>query len=277
LIVHVLAAAASAPPKLPGFLNALSSPLQHFGLWAVIFLVFVEDFGIPVPGETILIAGAVYAGSGGLNIVAVGVAGFVAAVVGDNVGYLIGRYGGRALVARWGKYVWLTEERLAMAESFFERHGGKIIVVARFIEGLRQANGLIAGITKMRWLKFAFFNMIGAALWVGCWVSIGYFAGRHITTIYDYVTRYTVYAVIVIVIALVAWIIVRLRRKRREKNGAVTETASESQVKPEAEPEPEPQAAEDDGSARGDESADSGASADSDESADTTDQVSDNS
>jgi membrane protein DedA with SNARE-associated domain len=268
LIVHVLAAAASAPPKLPGFLNALSSPLQHFGLWAVIFLVFVEDFGIPVPGETILIAGAVYAGSGGINIVAVGVAGFVAAVIGDNVGYVIGRYGGRALVARWGKHVWLTEERLAAAEAFFERHGGKIIVIARFIEGLRQANGLVAGITKMRWLKFAVYNMIGAALWVGCWVSIGFFAGQHITTIYNYVTRYTVYAVIVIVVALVAWIIVRLRRKRREKNDAVTGASSESGAKPEPEPEPEPDKREPESEPQ---------PADSHESADNTDQVSDNS
>jgi membrane protein DedA with SNARE-associated domain len=266
LIVHVLAAAASAPPKLPGFLNALSSPLQHFGLWAVIFLVFVEDFGIPVPGETILIAGAVYAGSGGLNIVEVGVAGFLAAVLGDNVGYAIGRYGGRALVARWGKHVWLTEERLATAETFFERHGGKIIVIARFIEGLRQANGLIAGITRMRWLKFAAYNMIGAALWVGCWVSIGFFAGQHITTIYNYVTRYTVYAVIVIVVALVVWIIVRLRRKRREKNDAVTETKSESEAKPEPETEPDKREPESEPQA-----------ADSDEPADNTDQVSDNS
>jgi membrane protein DedA with SNARE-associated domain len=272
LIVHVLAAAASAPPRLPGFLNALSSPLQHFGLWAVIFLVFVEDFGIPVPGETILIAGAVYAGSGGLNIVAVGVTGFVAAVLGDNVGYAIGRYGGRALVARWGKYVWLSDERLATAEAFFERHGGKIIVIARFIEGLRQANGLVAGITKMRWLKFAVFNMIGAALWVGCWVSIGFFAGRHITTVYDYVTRYTVYAVIVIVVALAVWIIARLRRKRREKNDADTQITSETKPEPEPEAKPQPESEPDK------REPDSGPQpAESDESADNTDQVSDNS
>jgi membrane protein DedA with SNARE-associated domain len=276
LIVHVLAAAASTPPKLPGFLNALSSPLQHFGLWAIIFLVFVEDFGIPVPGETILIAGAVYAGSGGLNIVAVGVAGFVAAILGDNVGYAIGRYGGRALVARWGKYVWLTEERLATAEAFFERHGGKIIVIARFIEGLRQANGLIAGITRMRWLKFAIFNMIGAALWVGCWVSVGFFAGQHITTIYNYVTSYTVYAVIVIVVALVLWIIARLRRKRHEKNDSVTETTSEARPEPESEPESESEPVpESEPDKRDPESRSRPVG--SDESADNTDQVSGNS
>ena len=78
---------------------------------------------------------------------------------------------------RWGKYVFLTPERLDKAEAFFNRHGGKIIVIARFIEGLRQANGIIAGITGMHWLRFLAFNALGAALWVGTWVSVGYFAG----------------------------------------------------------------------------------------------------
>lgn len=210
-------AAAGHAPQLPGFLEHLASPLQQYGLWAIIALVFLEDFGIPLPGETILIAGAVYAGSGGLNVVAVGVVGFVAAVAGDNVGYAIGRYGGRALISRWGRYVFLTEERLDKAESFFNRHGGKIIVIARFVEGLRQANGLIAGITSMRWGRFLVFNMIGAALWVGCWVSVGYFAGEHIAAIYDYITRYSLYAVIVAVVAIIVWIALRVRRKRRER------------------------------------------------------------
>jgi membrane protein DedA with SNARE-associated domain len=219
-LIHTIAAAtASAPPNLPGFLSALSSPLQHYGVWAIILLVFLEDFGIPVPGETVLIAGAVYAGDGGLNIVAVGVSGFLAAILGDNVGYAIGRFGGRALVARWGRYVFLTEERLAKAEAFFNRHGGKIIVVARFIEGLRQANGIIAGITRMRWLRFVMFNAIGAALWVGCWVSVGYFAGQHISSIYTYITRYSLYALVVVVVVVVAWILFRLRKRGKGATG----------------------------------------------------------
>ena len=217
--------AAGAPPQLPGFLSALSSPLDHYGLWAIIVLVFLEDFGVPLPGETILIAGAVYAGSGGFNIIEVGVLGFAAAVLGDNVGYAIGRFGGRALIARWGRYVFLTEERLDKAESFFDRHGGKIIVIARFVEGLRQANGLIAGITSMRWRRFLFFNIIGAALWVGCWVSVGYFAGEHITAIYEYITRYSLYALIVAVIVAIVWIGLRIRRKRVQRASKITDEA----------------------------------------------------
>ena len=226
------AALASGPaPVLPGFLNSLASPLNHYGLLAVLVLVFLEDFGVPVPGETVLIAAAVYAGAGRLNVVAVGCIGFFAAIFGDNIGYAIGRFGGRALVLRWGKYVFITEERLDRAELFFHRHGGKIIVIARFVEGLRQANGIIAGIAKMHWLRFLAFNALGAALWVGTWVSIGYFAGQHITTIYDYITRYSFYALIALAVALAVWIGLRVRaaRKRRAAAGDAGE-----QVEPQA-------------------------------------------
>ena len=182
MLTAVTAALASNPePNLPGFLNVVGTYLGHYGYWAILLLVMVEDFGIPVPGETILIAAAIYAGAGRLNVVAVGLVGFVAAVIGDNIGFAIGHFGGRALALRWGKYIFLTEERLDKAEVFFARHGGKIIVVARFIEGLRQANGIIAGIAGMRWLRFLAFNALGAALWVGTWVSLGYLAGNHIT------------------------------------------------------------------------------------------------
>src|SRR3984957_13694093 len=215
VLSSVAAALSSGPPVLPGFLAPLDSPLAHYGLWAIALFVFLEDFGIPVPGETVLIAGAVFAGSGRLNIVAVGVVGFLAAVAGDNIGYAIGRFGGRALVERWGRYVFLTEERLDKAERFFTRHGGKIIVVARFIEGLRQANGIIAGIIGMRWLKFLACNALGAALWVGTWVSVGYFAGQHITAIYNALTEYSLYAAIVAVVVIAAWIVLHLRKRRR--------------------------------------------------------------
>jgi len=210
----------SPPPALPGFLNSLASPLQHYGLWAILAFVLVEDFGIPVPGETILIAGAIYAGSGRLNIVAVGVIGFFAAILGDNIGYAIGRFGGRALVERWGKHVFLTAERLDKAEASFNRQGGKIITIARFIEGLRQANGIIAGITKLHWLRFLAFNALGAALWVGTWVSVGYFAGQHIDTIYHDVTTYSLYVLIAAVVLLAGWLLLRLRKHRRTTSEA---------------------------------------------------------
>ena len=206
-------------PALPGFLNSLAGPLNHYGLWAVLLFVLIEDFGIPVPGETILIAASVYAGAGRINVVAVAAVGFVAAVIGDNIGFALGHFGGRALALRWGRYVFLTEERLDKAASFFDRHGAWIITVARFVEGLRQANGIVAGITGMRWLRFLVFNALGAALWVGTWVSIGYLAGSHISSIYSYITRYAYYALIVaglVVVALIARHLLRRRRARQQ-------------------------------------------------------------
>ena len=220
-------------PELPGFLNSLAGPLEHYGIWAILLLVLIEDFGIPVPGETVLIAGAIFAGSGQLNIVAVGVVGFCAAVVGDNIGYGIGRFGGRRIVDRWGKYVFLTPERLDKAERFFDRQGAKIITIARFIEGLRQVNGIIAGITEMHWLRFVVYNALGAALWVGTWVSVGYFAGQHITAIYDGITMYSLYAAIAAVVLIAAWIIHRIYKRRK----SMAEAAQLGQAtRPEAAP-----------------------------------------
>ena len=215
----MLAAALSGSPPsaLPGFLAAVGSYLGHYGYWAILLLVMVEDFGIPVPGETILIAGAIYAGTGRLNVVGVGVVGFAAAVIGDNIGFVIGHFGGRALVLRWGRYLFLTRERLEKTERFFDRHGGAVITIARFLEGLRQANGIIAGISGMHWLRFLAYNALGAALWTGTWVSAGYFAGNHITTIYHYITQYSLYVLIALAVLLVAWILYRVRRARRAR------------------------------------------------------------
>jgi membrane protein DedA with SNARE-associated domain len=213
----MLALAAAVPQHLPGVLHSLEGPLNHYGYLAVSGFIFLEDFGVPVPGETILILGAVYAGTGRLSVVLVGLLGFLAAVLGDNVGFAIGHFGGRPLLERFGRYVLLTPERIDRATGFFERHGGKIVVVARFIEGLRQANGIIAGITGMHWARFVLFNAIGAALWVTVWTCVGYFSGSHITTIYDDATRYDTYLAIafgVLVAALIARRIARARRAR---------------------------------------------------------------
>jgi membrane protein DedA with SNARE-associated domain len=208
---------ALAAQQLPGVLHSLEPTLNHYGYLAVVALVFVEDFGIPVPGETILILAAIYAGTGRLNIVLVALFGFCGALLGDNVGFAIGHYGGRPLAERYGKYVFLTPERLDKATSFFERHGGKIIIVARFIEGLRQANGIIAGMSGMRWPRFLVFNAIGAALWVGVWTSVGYFSGSHIDAIYNAATRYSTYLAVAAGVLLLAYVVQRVVRVRRAR------------------------------------------------------------
>lgn len=219
-----LSLAAAAPAHLPGVLHSLEPTLNRFGYLAL-GLVFLEDFGVPVPGETVLIVSAVYAGTGRLSIWLVALIAFVAAILGDNVGFGIGHFGGRPLAERYGKYIFLTPERLDKTASFFDRHGGKVIVIARFVEGLRQANGIIAGITGMHWRKFVVFNAIGAALWVGVWVSIGYFSGSHIDSIYSAATRYELYFGIVIGLLILAFVghrVWRWRKERRERAARAT-------------------------------------------------------
>jgi membrane protein DedA with SNARE-associated domain len=218
-----MAIVAAVGQHLPGVLHDLEPALNDYGYLAIAGFVLLEDFGVPVPGETVLILGAVYAGSGRLSVWLVGLIGFLAAVVGDNIGFAIGHFGGRPLVERYGRYVLLTPERLDKATGFFERHGGKVVTVARFVEGLRQANGIIAGISRMHWARFLAFNALGAALWVAVWTSVGYFSGSHINEIYDKATRYDTYLAIAVGALALLWVIrfvVRTRRRRMERSAS---------------------------------------------------------
>jgi membrane protein DedA with SNARE-associated domain len=199
--------------QLPGVFNSLEPTLRRYGYLAVGGILFLEDFGVPFPGETMLIAASLYAGTGSLNIWLVGLVAFIGAVAGDNVGFAIGHFGGRKLIDRFGKYVFLTPDRLDKVEAFFRKHGSKVVVIARFVEGLRQANGLIAGTVGMRWLKFLVANVIGALAWVTVWASLGYFAGNHVETISKYFTYVAIGLAILIVLVLARHLIAHRRRR----------------------------------------------------------------
>ena len=113
-----------------------------------------------------------------MHIVTLLVTACIAAITGDNIGYAIGRFGGRRLVFRYGRYVFITEERLQKAEGFFRRYGGAVVVMARFFAVLRQLNGIVAGTAKMSWWRFLLYNMLGAALWVTFWGTLFYELGE---------------------------------------------------------------------------------------------------
>ncbi len=223
-----------AHAPLPGFLNSLASPLDHYGYWAIAMLLLLENIGVPViPGEFAMIVGAIFAATGraGLNIVVVGIVSVIASFAGSEIGYLIGRFACRELILRYGKYVFLKEHHLDRAQSTVDRYGGVVVVIARFIVGLREANGIIAGITKMRWLTFTIYNAIGACAWVGTWVSIGYIAGDHINTIYSVFNRVAIYvlaALAVLIIAYVTWRLIRRRRSREAQEASVAEANPEA-------------------------------------------------
>jgi membrane protein DedA with SNARE-associated domain len=159
-------------------LSTLLSYFQQYGYWVVFFGVMLENAGIPVPGETILLAAGFFAALGHFNIALVMLIACLGAVLGDNAGYFIGRKLGRATLLRYGRYIGLTPKRLAMFETFFESHGNKTILVARFITGLRVFAALLAGAARMQWGMFALYNFLGAMLWSIAITLAGYFFGH---------------------------------------------------------------------------------------------------
>ncbi len=205
--------------ELPGPLAELAPLLDRYGYLAVAGLVLVESFGVPAPAQTLLIAAGVYSGTGRLNVAAVAAVGFLAATCGDSIGYWIGRLGGRRLVLRVGRYVFLTEERLARAEGVFARQGTRIVVAARFIDGLRQFNGLVAGVARMPWWRFLAANATGALLWATLWTVLGNRAGEHLGPIVHAVHRYQPW-LLAAAGAVVLGLVVRWWLRRRAQNRA---------------------------------------------------------
>ncbi|WP_432824759.1 DedA family protein [Dactylosporangium sp. CA-092794] len=196
-------------------MGGFTALVGHYGYLGLAVLVLIEGFGVPAPGETAIIIASGFAGHGRLNVFAVGAVAFAAAVTGDSIGYWIGRTGGRRLILRYGRYVRLTEERLARMERFMTRRGPIMVAVARFVEGLRQLNGVVAGATGMPWPRFVTFNAIGAALWVGAWTTGGYLVGDHIPAIEAAAGRYQWYAVAGAVVAVVVWLVLHRVLHRR--------------------------------------------------------------
>src|SRR5919107_1961982 len=142
-------------------MERILSLIEHYGYLVVLFGVMLESTGVPLPGETILLAAGVLVQRGHLDLgdtIAFGIAGDV---LGDQIGYWVGREGGHPFVLKWGRYLFITKERLGRAEAFFERHGGKAVFLARFFSGFRVFGALVAGISRMRWATFITYNALG--------------------------------------------------------------------------------------------------------------------
>ncbi|SBT67219.1 membrane protein DedA, SNARE-associated domain [Micromonospora sediminicola] len=201
--------------------HALTGLVGHYGYPGLALLVGAEGFGVPTPGQTAIVLGAGYATHGRLTVVGVAVTAFLAAVAGDSVGYLIGRYGGRRLILRHGRRVRLTPERYARMEAVMNRHGPKLVAAARFVDGLRQFNGLVAGATGMPWPRFVLWNAIGAAAWVGLWTTVGYTAGDHLRALVVELHRFQWYLLataVVLTLAYVAWWLTRRSARDRRSS-----------------------------------------------------------
>lgn len=162
-------------------MHQLHAFLRDYGYAALFCVVLVENFGIPAPGQTLLIAAAVLAAQGKLNIAAVLLTAFAAAFLGACIGYWIGVRGGRRLILRFGRYVRIGRPELERMEKRFVHYSGWFVSFARFFEVLRQLNGIVAGTTGMPLRLFLPVNAVGAALWVAVWGLGSWRLGRHIS------------------------------------------------------------------------------------------------
>ncbi len=175
--------------------------LDQYGYFALFVSVFLEGFGMPTPGESLIVASSVLAGRGEMHIIPVLLSAWLAAVLGDNIGYLLGRWGGHHLLLKVG----VKADHLVYVERFFKRYGGEIVVVARFFIILRQLNGVVAGSMQMLWWRFLAFNALGATLWVGFWGGGVYFMGQHFEQLEQIFRGIAPYVVAVGLLAL-AWL-----------------------------------------------------------------------
>jgi membrane protein DedA with SNARE-associated domain len=187
----------------------------HHGLPLLAVVVGLESFGIPLPGETALIAFGVLASQGHYGIEWVIVFAAIGAIVGDNLGYwLIGRIGGRALFRRSGWLNRYAERVLPRAEGLMARHGGKTVFFGRFVSILRYTVAWIAGLSRMKWWRFLFWNAAGGIVWATAVGLLAYYSGRAAA---EAIQRYGLFAAgaLAVVLAL-GWLLLRRARRRAE-------------------------------------------------------------
>jgi membrane protein DedA with SNARE-associated domain len=215
----------SAATSLPGVFGNIAPLLHDHGYLAVAGVVFLENVGLPIPGEAAVVTGVIIASAGQLDITSVAIVACVAAVVGDVLGYLIGRRAGRPLILRLGRRLGVTSARLDQLDDFYARRGAAVIVLARFLPLLRRFNALAAGVSKMRWQPFVGFNVLGAALWTTIWVIVGDQASNHLDTVNAMLTTNLPYAIAVICCAVVAIALIRTVRRGRPAPTTLTSDA----------------------------------------------------
>lgn len=184
---------------------------SSYGYIFLFLLVGIESFGIPVPGETALVTAAAIAATGQLEIVGVVAAASAGAIVGDNIGYWIGRKGGIALVRRFGKRLHVDDAKLDRAHRFFERHGPKTVFLARFIALLRSWAAALAGVSRMPYGIFTLYNALGGVAWATAFGTLGFLFGRNLPLLKHYLGRVSIGVATTVAIAGATWVV----RKRR--------------------------------------------------------------
>ncbi|HVI13820.1 MAG TPA: DedA family protein [Pseudolabrys sp.] len=192
----------------------LENIVRHYGAFAVTPILAIEAIGAPVPGESLLIFASVLAGRGEMSLPALLIFAWVGSVIGDNLGFLIGRKLGRKTVLRYGAKVGLTNERFSKIEITYVRYGSATVLFARFFSILRQLNGIVAGILGMSWWRFVLFDAVGAALWVAVWVFLPAYFSEHLAFIVTLAHHKIVVVSFLIVVGLILVVAFFIRRMR---------------------------------------------------------------
>ncbi len=198
-----------------GSLARVHPLLRHYGYWAATAATVAEGVGIPMPGQTFLIAGAVEAAEGRMNIAWLLLLVTASAILGNSLGYAIGYWGGRFVLNK----LKVNRQRQRHLEELFKRRGGFVILFGRFVDGLRQLNGILSGMMEMPWWSFTAYNVAGALLWTGAWGVGSYYLGRRIHFIAGFFHHHHALLFVAGVAALLA-VIIYLSRPTRNKETA---------------------------------------------------------
>lgn len=187
--------------------------ISTYEYWTVGGIIALESMGLPVPGEATLIAAAVYAGkTHHLNIWLVIAAGAAGAILGDNIGFWIGREIGYRLLLRYGRYVYLSEARIKLGQYLFLGHGGKIVFFGRFVAVLRALAALLAGANRMSWPRFLLFNAAGGIGWAALYGGAAYYFGHAL----EHVTKRAAFGLAAVVAIAVAVLLIVVHRHEAE-------------------------------------------------------------
>lgn len=221
-------------------LQTLLDALRILGYPAVALFIMVESTGIPFPGETMLLLASFFAATHPelqLQLPIIIACAAAGAILGDNFGYIIGRTGGRALVERFGKYIFVKPHHLDYAEKFFTKHGSKTVFFGRFFSILRTWSAFLAGVNHMHWRSFLIYNAAGGIVWAVIYGLLGFYAGRLFSNNFDRVASLAstiswIGAGLIAAVAVALYIFFRMRRRRKLVASAGSASTQDSSPEP---------------------------------------------
>jgi membrane protein DedA with SNARE-associated domain len=198
-----------------GIIHFLQGALESYGYIIVFLAIMIESMGVPFPGETMLLIASAVCGTAGSSLSIVGVISSAAggAIVGDSLGYWIGREGGRKVIKKYGKFVGLTEDRYAKAQEYLKKHGGKAVFFGRFVSIARTWIAVLVGAHHFNYPQFLIYNVLGGVVWAVIYGTIGYVAGTNLPLVEKWVSRAGI--TLTIIAAGVIVYLWYLRKKRK--------------------------------------------------------------